>query len=334
MDQCSNPQCQVSTTKTCLEGFDDLSDCSSYNGDINTDFISEKDEVVDFDAHYPEEPKGILLPGKDRLSVIEASDMIADHGGSIVALIGQANVGKTTLVASLYQLLQSGAIGDWKFAGSKSLFPLERLCHSSRYHSNRRTPDTPRTSVMEGLSFYHLSLYDNQVNTTNIFLADRAGEAYKNAIDSTESCLQLLEVKCSTVIVLLVNGENLASNVQRHSERFNATSMLDALKEANIVRIGTNLLITLTKLDLIQEDEQEKVEKELVRIKDHASKLFEQKLKISTLQIAARPETQGSIKQGHGLDCMLDKVINHKPKKVDIDIPCPKSNRMIDNYKP
>src|SRR5262249_448189 len=114
-------------------------------------------------------------------------------------------------------------------------------------------PETPRTSISEGLRFLHFALapLDRLLERYDLMLSDRAGEIYRQARSNSVLITDLIEVAKADRIVLLLDGGRLANPVERAGEmdavRKNLRAFLDggALDSSAVVQVVT------TKIDLL-----------------------------------------------------------------------------------
>ena len=68
--------------------------------------------------------------------------------------------------------------------------------------------------------FYHLGLVNQQISLPfNLILGDRAGEEYREVGDDVAAAADFIEVARADVITVLIDGQRLASNAQRHNVR-------------------------------------------------------------------------------------------------------------------
>ncbi|WP_444884843.1 TRAFAC clade GTPase domain-containing protein [Microbulbifer sp. PSTR4-B] len=315
--KCSNPQCQIEETGLCLEGFEDLGDCSSYNGDLVEEVLQSPADTVPAIQELAEDK--INLMGRLPLDPETADALLKNKGGRIIACVGPANVGKTTLFASLYDLLQEGPIVNWNFGGSATIYPFEELCHSARSTSRRDRPETPRTFASDGLNFYHLSLYDKSSNREELFLADRAGELYSNAADSSQACEQLYEVSRADIVLMLVDAESLGDKAKRHLAKRQALNIIQAFSESAMINEGTKVIITLTRYDLaVKAESNELATTEHQRIIDSAKETLGPGITVVGEIIAARPDSIESVEPGQGIPSLLGSIVDHKVPKAKI----------------
>ncbi len=161
----------------------------------------------------PSAPEYIRLPLGAALTEGQTLAMAADRSVRIVVLAGAVDCGKTTLLASLYELFQSGPIKTVSFAGCNTLPAFEERCHLSRIESEKASADTSRTSY-EGPhpEYLHLKIQSGESDTEQIdfLFTDVSGEMFEHARNSTEECKQLTFLqRASHLVVFLDCGRAL-----------------------------------------------------------------------------------------------------------------------------
>jgi hypothetical protein len=170
----------------------------------------------------------------------------------IIAIIGPSDAGKTSLIASLYDLFQEGPVAGVEFARSRSLHAFEQTCHDARAASRRGVPHINRTPRGE-VRFYHLQVGGaGAEDGVALALGDRAGEEYRGAADDASVANSFPEVRRADSLTLLVDGERLLDAGARHNLRSEITMVVQALDDGGAVSAGQRLAIVLTKIDLIQ----------------------------------------------------------------------------------
>src|SRR5690606_3190353 len=186
--RCRRATCTVGTTRAWVEGRDPAESCPSFVGASTDDANDDSDTLTE-----PEEGRAdgsqdrVSLNAGEALEVVAVDAFLRRRSARIVAIVGDRDSGKTTLIGSIYERLLRGPFTGFKFAGSETLMAFERRAHYARSDSGRSTPDTPRTSRGEGLHFLHFSLVEDgqSPQRTDLMLADRAGETYREARDDS-----------------------------------------------------------------------------------------------------------------------------------------------------
>lgn len=242
---CANPDCQVAETGKCVEGFE-TSTCPHFG---------RPPAGVHHDEVPSDEPRvsgGVRLPISDTLVVADTNKLLRAGDTRVIAIVGPSDAGKTSLIASLYDLFQAGPVLGIDYARSLTLHAFERTCHDARAASRRGVPHVNRTPRGE-VRFYHLHLGGGSAGKDlALAIADRAGEEYRSATDDLSIVSDFPEVHRADSLTALVDGERLLDTGERHNVRSEITMMLQALVDAHAVQEGQRFALVLTKMDLLQ----------------------------------------------------------------------------------
>ena len=211
------------------------------------ELIVGKEDSLDHDL--------VQLSGGDDMSVISADAFLRRRHAQVVALVGGNDVGKTTLLSSLYELAGLDRLTDFAFAGCETLRGFEERCHLSRAASNRLVPETKRTPLVAGPRFLHLCFL-KESRRINLLFADRAGEAYVKMLDSP-TIVNMPELLRADSIALLVDGKDLCDPTRRQLQITRTRRFWMMLQQNEILsRTGPSIQLVLTKLDIIQEGKE------------------------------------------------------------------------------
>lgn len=323
---CANADCRFATDGKCVEGYP-LSECPHLS------------QVSVEDIEEAEEPKVIREPVRlinlslgDALNRTQASSLQRRLLSRLVGIIGPNDSGKTSLLASIYDLLQEGPVANVGFAGSSTLVGFEKVCHDARAASRRNTPHMERTSAGADAAFFHLDLRLDNGDLVALFLGDRSGEDYLAAGDNLSRAGEFFELRRADVVTLLVNGEHLASSEHRHEAKAVSYQVVDALVEAGSFRRGCRLAIVLTKQDYVLGSlHAERVKKEFdgivdALIKRHGSYFGD----IERFIVAASPKDITKLKRGDGVDQLLLFWLRADAPPPPVHTESIESSRMID----
>lgn len=321
MKNCSNIECRNGPEDICYNGVDPVTECLEYgrgdevsslaaevvDSDLASVSVPEEDELDTFESEYISTHSGDILFAKD------ASRIMQRHGGQVIACVGSSDVGKTTLISSLYELFGEGAVGAYTFAGSKTIFHFERICHQSRFASKRETPETDHTERTGIAKFHHLTVCEDGVRK-DLFLSDRAGEDYTDAKDSDEFCKTLFEVERANTVMLLVDAYGLGDVGKRHVTKSRVSSLTSRLVSNNMIGRETNLILVMTRFDLVKDTDKETLAMaELNRLKigitDKTKNIVNS---FSSIITAARPTKSVGLKAGYGIDELIELLVNPK----------------------
>lgn len=299
--RCSNAECNFEVDGRCLEGLA-LDECPHVS-------------VLDIETIEEVEETGVRREGVETLPLSlgealtrgEASSLQRQRASCAIGIVAPNEAGKTSLIASVYDLLQGGAMGGIGFAGSSTLIGFEKVCHNARTSSRREMPHMERTSAGADATFFHLDLLPTDGELVSLFIADRSGEDYLAVADDLGRSASLFELRRADTLTVLVNGEHLVSSAHRHETKAITSQIVDALVEAGAVRRGCRLALVLTKQDVVLSSQNvERVAGDFGEIvagivEDHGSYFGE----IERFVIAASPRDLSDIQRGHGMDTLL-----------------------------
>lgn len=304
-NNCTNPDCRVAETGRCVEGLD-LNSCTNYGQGISDD-VTEDDSEGNEDAQE-EAYKNVLLPSAATLSRSEASSVLRQGNSRVIAVLGPSDSGKTSLIASLYDLFQQGPVEGIEFVRSRTLHAFEESCHNARAASRRTEPEMDRTPHGE-VQFYHLEIggFPDEKHSTSLLLGDRAGEEYLAARNYLDIVADFAEVIRADTLTVLVDGERLLDTKRRHNLLIDIKMVLQALHDGEALRTGARLALVLTKLDVVSSSEhKEQALKDFITLARDIERLFGEALtEVMSFKVAASPKTS-ALKRGTGV-CELLK---------------------------
>jgi len=247
---------------------------------------------------------GTRLPRADAMDTVSAEEVLSSVEAKVVAFIGAYDAGKTSLVGGLYELLQTGPVGDTMFAGSRTLHALEQICHNSRTASKREEPASERTKYGV-LQFYHLHLVSNR--PISLLFADRSGEQYDEIIEEADEWLDVPELARADTLCLVVDGRKLSDNLERHNVKADLLALLQVLVDRRTFARSPDLAVVLTKVDHVDQGarrEEAYVEFDNL-VQAIKSKFTSEFRKIESFRTAASPKyTEQGV--GMGLGALLD----------------------------
>jgi len=220
----------------------------------------------------------------------------------LVVFAGAEGSGKTTVLASIYERLNQGAFAGFKFAGSRSLLGFEEICHLNRLASGGAQPETQRTRLTEETKYYHLALRPmaSPAPRRDVLLSAMSGELFRMAKDTQEDAERLTFMRRADTLVVLVDGERLASTAQRTSAQADAAQILESLLDASMVSATCQVEIVFSKLDRITAAGQTALDF-LAKTKEKFEAKFRARLpRLSFRNIAARPTPSSDYESAEG----------------------------------
>ena len=199
------------------------------------------------------EPEFIELFSGAALGATDAEVITLRSRTHLVVFAGAEGSGKTTVLTSLYERLNRGPFAGFTFAGSRSLLGFEEICHLNRLASGGTQPDTQRTRLTDETRYYHLALRPTEPASSrrDVLLSAMSGELFRMARDSQEDAERLTFLRRADTIIVLVDGERLATPAQRTSAQADAADILESVLDANMVSLSCRVEIVFSKLDRI-----------------------------------------------------------------------------------
>lgn len=294
---CSNPDCDVAVTKRCVEGLE-LTACPHFGRPRETTIVDNSDEAT---PTPPAKAITISLPPAGTLAIAQATAIRCARQSRVIAIVGAKASGKTSLIAGIYDLFQTGPIDSTLFARSRTLHAFEQACHDARAASRRGVPHTARTARGE-VRFYHLDVTDKPLgDPLALLFGDRAGEEYTNIIDD-HSSVRFPETRYADSIALLVDGDRLQDAGARHNLVSETALLLRALIEGEMIATGQHLALVLTKLDSVERSpNRDRAHRDFEHLAEAINEQFASHFaSISTFAIAASPQT-AQIARGTGV---------------------------------
>ena len=295
---------------------------------VDSDVGAEVDSDV-FESASPGQPtenelRWVALPPASMLSLEDADALLRWRAASLVAVVGERNGGKTTLVSELYERFLRGPFAGSLFAHSLSLLGFERKSFQSRAVSGAERPDTPRTSKQDGLSFFHLAISDeSNLQRTDLLISERAGEVYREVRDRPAEATSLVEVRKARTVAFILDGERIADARRRAEAIASVRHIARAFADSGAIAADAEIQTVTTKCDLLQGDG-------LVGARDALSAFEEQFVStyasrfavVSTHRIAAR-DPEGVMEAAFGLAPLLRSWLRPVPPAVMTSLPTP-----------
>jgi hypothetical protein len=246
---CQQPGCPLNTAGTCLEGLDDPHDCPHVKKEPKPrQPPADDDESADESAALTNDWKPV--GGGYELTVEEASDVTAEHEAKVIVLAGEPDAGKTTLLATIYELFSKGDIPEYSFAGTQTILAFERACFPSRTASGNQKPVTDRTRHTRP-RFYHLNLREagETQNRKHLLVGDISGEVFQRASDNQAEAEKLTYLKRADVFVLMLDGDKIQSRTERQEVVQRASLIFRALLKTEMLTKESRVQVLVSKYD-------------------------------------------------------------------------------------
>lgn len=275
-------------------------------------------DTADEEADPIDEP--IQLNYSEALSVEECSAALRKFHSRVISIIGPTGAGKTSLIASIYELCQYRKLKGFDFARTKTFYAFERAIHDSRIACAREEGimlHTPHSTSPGGVEFYHLGLFDRKEKVLiDLLLADRTGEDY-NSAKHDPSAVAFLEIERADSITVLVDGTRLLDPSLRDDHESDTNLVVHSLTEGQRLPRDQVLLVVLTKLDQVSRADETASRRVLTLFDTLVAKL--DKLygswfsDVISFKISALPSSGSPLPIGHGTDGLLRKWVEPRP---------------------
>lgn len=326
---CKQVGCEIKNDGKCLEGLD-ISECPHFywEDEEGLDVIEEED---DKEEEIPATKMNVLFSGEE-LSLREICLVTNKYPSELVVILGDLDCGKTTLLATIFDLFQINDFKKYLFAGSLTQKGFEIRSHLSRVTSGGTIPETERTKTLE-FRILHLAIKAVESSKLKHFLlSDISGETIKLARNSSSVMTEQLGiVKFADHVIYIIDGKNLETQ-NRTQTIFNTELFIQNAISNGIFSKETTLKILISKWDILSKDKKFSLEKVLI---DRINSRFSKNLKSIVFSvIASRPSDDNSqFEMGYGIEELIGSLMEIKPIPNFQETIPNKSDRLFENFK-
>ena len=285
--------------------------------ETTTDNEDATDEVL-----LNKENKGLFrLPSGRALTLRETYEITAAEATKIIVLIGPSACGKTTIETTLYQMFHNGEVGDYYFAGSKTIQGYEQRSYYTRTKSKQTISTTPRTSRGTQETFLHLKLWNYKTNKyLNYLFADLSGEDFENHIADTGSMQKdFAFIKSADYIIAVLDGELISDKIRRNGALEEMAQLLRTIFDAGLSTSRTNLQVLISKYDIVEKSmsQDTSIKSFISRVEDELQQRLKLHVdKIDFYNVAAMPDTNLKFEVGHGIKELMESWCTSKSSKL------------------
>lgn len=171
----------------------------------------------------------------------------------ITVLVGFVGYGKTSFLASCYQiLLDSGSVGDYKFVNSDTLIGLEKRLYLRRYNERVKefSPTTARTRRGEPY-LLDFAFIDKENKERLIVLSDHSGEDYQDYVDKKGRIDNDKLILNADRILFFIDSEKLIK--PDYLEMYeNYKTLLLNMKHHHVFSNSLEVDLLFNKIDVVQ----------------------------------------------------------------------------------
>ena len=243
---------------------------------------AEQSQQLEAEEEDQEQSEMVALPGLVAIDLNAADELAARRGAELIVLAGEYEVGKTTLLVSLYELFRQGPSRGSAFVESQTLMALEQRAWGGRAASGGSEPDTERSP--SEVVFMHLRvLHDAQKR--DLLLSDFWGEFFEHIVEGSPALSELPILHRADTVVVLVNGELIADEAGRHEVLMRAQQLIGGLTEKDVLLETARLFVVLNKIDMMREKDLQWWQSKVPQLRSIASRSgFEPRF----MEVAAR----------------------------------------------
>ena len=303
---CANEACEYAVTGKCVEG-NAVDECPHLvSGDqANGEVVDEVE--IGTDSSVGGQTSIYYLNSGDALSVAEGSAMLKSRRASVVALVGQAEAGKTSLIGEVYDAFQYGQYETLCFAGSRTLIAFEKICHKIRGTSRGSDLFEERTDLTPYPVLFHLLVAREKGKVQDILIADRSGETYRDMLDKPSLAAGCIELRRASVLNLLVDGARLTEPPERASVITECQQIMQTLAYSSLLEGCSRVNVVLTKLDAVDgSPEKERSHSAFETIVNRVNSIMPGgSEKLGVYKVAARPHNE-LYDKGFGVEALLN----------------------------
>jgi hypothetical protein len=308
---CTKPDCTVAVTRKCLLLHEPCETCPNY----------EATESPGTDGGAPENhgeaPTGQehcvarrFFPGFE-LGTDNATEIMRGNYGTLIAILGPYDVGKTCFLSSLYLMTGARAIGpDLAFAGSLTLNGFEARARRLREWKKGALPkqlaDHTILSDDRAASLMHLALRERSdtCRRFDLLVTDLPGEWSTDLVKDAGTADRFHFLKRADAIVVALDGPLLLGH-ERHAAVHDAKMLLTRLSDTVQVDRSIPLILMVTKCDQLGM----KAPPAVATIASHAKSAgFDPKV----ILIAAVSRSPQDVKSGTGVMDVIEHVLDRK----------------------
>jgi hypothetical protein len=315
---CTNLDCTVKTTGTCLLLHVPRESCLDFIPDAET----PNEDAPSTDELETDGPIGRrFFPGFE-LGTGDAAELMRGQYGTMIAVLGQYDVGKTCFLISLYLLIACGAASpELAFSGSLTLNGFETRARRLRKWKSGALPQqladhtvlaNPRMPAL-----LHIGLRETAAERRrfDLLITDLPGEWSSDLVKDVSTASRFEFVKRADGIVISLDGPKL-NGAARYAAIDEAKHLITRLCDTVQVDVSTPLVLMVTKCDELSM----KVPLSVETIAAHAlSKGFNPVV----VPVAAVSRTPDTVKSGSGVFEVVEYILNRKSMPDMLDVPAP-----------
>lgn len=279
----------------------------------------------------PAVPEFIQLPPGTVLTEAQAQALASDRSVRIIVIAGAVDCGKTTLLTSVYELFQTGAVKTIQFAGCDTFPAFEQRCHLSRVDSESQSADMVRT-IYDGPhpEYLHLKIQNGEGEADHIdfLFTDVSGEMFEHARNSTDECKRLTFLRRASHFLVFLDCEKALLADKKWGMVQDAKSLLQSCLDSSMLESTCFITVVWAKCDFFEAAENKDAVMAFVKeVEDDFKVSFSDRIpKLKFHRTAARPSRFPNLKMGYGVRELLGDWIAIWPQGRTMQLEPPADN--------
>lgn len=328
---CKQTGCPVNKNGECLEGIDlEKDNCTHFywdNVDENEVPSDEKEPAIP-----PVPTNRVSLFSGNELTLQEISTVTKKYSCELIVILGDLDCGKTTLLATIFDLSQVGELNGYTFAGSLTQKGFEIRSHLARVASGANKADTERTKTLE-FRVLHLALKPMDGSSIkHLLLSDASGETIRQARSSASLMKKQLEiVQFADHLFYIIDGEKLLVE-DRVATMLNTDLFFQTAINNEIFTNSTVVNVLISKWDKLKNQSGFDLQK---MVKEKINNRFSASLgEIRYSVMASRPDEESNgFDLGFGVQEFLGNFFLPGEKIEPLKLNHLRSKLMFDNFQ-
>jgi hypothetical protein len=222
--------------------------------DLLLDGYEQEEELGDHELEDEEPPSAAEQPivtVDDAMTLAQARTLSGRRGARLVLLMGEAQTGKTALVAMLWQrFLEQDGIAGHRLAGSRTARGFERRAHWARLEARQPEARFPGTRLEDG-AVLHLRVHRPDGVRVELLVSDLAGEQFERVREGRPLLDEIRWAARADRFAVVVDGKALSLRGESEIAVTRAQRLLLALRASNAVRDTARVALVVTKADAL-----------------------------------------------------------------------------------
>jgi Double-GTPase 2 len=214
----------------------------------------QEEELQDHELEDEAPPPATTQPivtADDAMTLEEARALSGRRGARLVLLMGEAETGKTAVIAMLWQrFLEEDGLAGHRLAGSRTARAFERRAHWARLEAREPEAHLPGTRVVDG-GLLHLRVRRPDGRRVELLLWDLAGEQFEHVREGRRLVDELPWAARVDRFVVVLDAKALSLPGGSEIAVTRAQRLLLALQASTVVRDTARVAVLVTKGDLL-----------------------------------------------------------------------------------